>query len=330
MNDEEKKLLLRLRREGVEATVQYLSSRYENYVAKDIDHHERLELVISQRWLSPSGIFYQFAHILHKNDLSDSSYNIRQLLHLLVVNRAYQYPLSPGVIAYMVGEKERYWRHAGMPPIKEMLGAPLEKDESKRPNIRAEHLIIRAEQSLSPAYLQHHLLPYLQSLADMQSTCDVILNREHNVITIKRISQESPVEISFQGVADAVKTVLDVIVPWRRQNAKVLAALKTLELAVEIEKKKEEMRTTASKALAEARKTNAEATKILQDAEKQRLENMKLEADVEVVILDMALKKVNEMNPRLSQDERTAFALRMLPTMKRLATSEIEIERAEE
>lgn len=83
-------------------------------------------------------------------------------------------------------------------------------------------LTITSPLELTPFSLRHEISPFLAALDGLQWE----FNQARGVprqVSITSISQASPVTISLKGLREAVELVLDSVIPWRRENAKLIA-----------------------------------------------------------------------------------------------------------
>jgi hypothetical protein len=326
MTAEEKDLLNRLHL-GDETAIRQFSRLYRNFIRKDVFYHERLGLIHAEQGREViSQVTNEFIELAVGFDLSESDLTIEQFLHLLTVNRVYDRRHGErSSIYHLYRESSPYIGH-DISAMSRLALDFIKGDTIIKANEHRFQLIqADTEHPLTPGYLATHLAPYLNALASIQHTCDDMLGREHREVVIRRITQQSPVSISLQGVADAVNAVLDLVVPWRRENAKKLAALRIKEIEADIKIKEEEAKVRSTKDLVEAKKTEAEIEKLIQEKERQRIENAKLEVEVGASRFDLALRMAAKMNRRLPKEQQIAYALKMLSDLKELTASEIEV-----
>jgi len=93
---------------------------------------------------------------------------------------------------------------------------------------------------ITPSSLRTEIAPMLEALQEIQETADAGTGREYRG-QITSISQSSPVQISLSGLHDAVKLVLELIIPWRREHACRMLRLKEEEAALENEKRRAQL-----------------------------------------------------------------------------------------
>lgn len=188
---------------------------------------------------------------------------------------------------------------------------------------------IKSDYKLTPQYLMDVISPYLEAISDVQNVLnDVKGFREPKYVVVKYLSQLSPIDVSLEGASEAIQSIKEDIIPWRKENAKKLADLKGKEAQAEIRKKEAEaaeIRAGAIKSRAEARKLEAEAMKTRAEAQKLNIENEKLRFDFERSRLQLALDIVSKVKPQISDPERYAYAVRLLPALNTLTTSDLQI-----
>ena len=76
---------------------------------------------------------------------------------------------------------------------------------------------------------------------------------------------------------------------------------------------------------AHAEKERMEAVKQRGEAEKLRLENEKLKIELERAKVLLAIELLNQIAPNLSEEDRIAYIVRMLPHLEVVIFSELEI-----
>jgi hypothetical protein len=137
------------------------------------------------------------------------------------------------------------------------------------------------EMPLSPNYLATTVAPYLRAIEGLAQIISEIKGLESHVVTIRRIAKYSPLSLSLDGASEAVQTVQDAVVPWRRRHAQQMAHLAEQEKVCDIEIKKAEVlarRAQAERDRREGERLAAEAVKQREEAEKLRIESQLLPA----------------------------------------------------
>jgi hypothetical protein len=169
-------------------------------------------------------------------------------------------------------------------------------------------------ETLTVPFLSNQLTPYLQALVDLQEIISTLKREaftEPEIISIVRGSTITDIT----GVGDAVRAVLDIIIPWRREHAKRLAVLEEARREAE----DREIRARAAKTRAEAKKIEAEEEKTRAEAEHLRMETTKMAFDVITMFASGDL-------PPEARDE---IANRLLHPIGLLATSPLELSAGE-
>lgn len=187
-------------------------------------------------------------------------------------------------------------------------------------------------QKLTPIFLSQIVSPYIVAIAGIQKVIDEIHNTYDNAVVVRSITQNSPISVSLDGASEAIKTVQENVVSWRRENAKKLAELSETEKQVNIEVLKAETlekRANAAKNRAEAEKIIAEADKQRQEAEKLKLENEKSRIEIERAKIQLALDILDRIAPDLSSTEKIAYVVKLLPPLDVVALSSIEAQPTE-
>lgn len=187
---------------------------------------------------------------------------------------------------------------------------------------------ILTDQILTPRFLSSSVGPYLNAVADLQYSINLVLRRSRNDVSIKFIKQTSPISISLDGAAEAVQQIKETISPWRRKHAEKMAQLLEQEKRAEIGSRKAEIlekRARAEKDQAEAEKICADAALQREETERMKLENDKLRLDLHRAKIDLALNIVSRIAPDLSESEKISYIVMLLPPLDQLAMNQIEM-----
>ena len=181
---------------------------------------------------------------------------------------------------------------------------------------------------LTPQFLTTRLVPYLIAVNNIQRTVDEVRRKEISEITIRVISQNSPISVSLNGAAEAIELIKESVTPWRRQHAEIMARLAEQEKFTEIENTRAEVlekRSHAAKERAEADKLVAETFKERQKAERIRLENEKLRLELSFSKIQLVLDMLVKIAPNVSEADRIAYAIKLLPPIDTIISSGLEI-----
>jgi hypothetical protein len=194
---------------------------------------------------------------------------------------------------------------------------------------------------LTPQYLMTRVVPYLNAISRIQEVIANAQGRLRKEVLIESITRNPYVEVKFDWGAEAYKALRDEIVPWRRKNLEALGKLredeKRAEIAIERAEMLEEESTVltdqadaenveaeALKLRAEAQKIAVEAAVLRAQAEKRRLDNERLTVQLQAGKIDLALKVLAAMAPNLSETDKIAYAVNLLPPIDVVITSELE------
>jgi hypothetical protein len=170
-------------------------------------------------------------------------------------------------------------------------------------------------------------MPYVSAIAEVQTVCDLVLTGQQSAVVVRSIRQQSPIAVSLDGAGDAIRAVKEDVIPWRRKNAKRLAELEARKAEADIKRNTAEameIRARSSRERAEAQRVKAEIGKLQAETRKLDLENQKLELELNRAKLQLALEIVQKMKPELEESEQLAYAVKLLPQITSLVTSEIE------
>ena len=185
-----------------------------------------------------------------------------------------------------------------------------------------------SRQKLTPLRLLNVIAPYIKAIAETQHIINEIVGRNFSEVNIRAISHNSPVNVGLDGAAAAVRLIVDVVVPWRREHAKRIAQLVEREKQAEIASKKAEItehKARVAKERAETDKISAEAATQWAEEEKLRLENEKLRLELQKAKIELALSLLDRIEPNLPETERLNYLVNLLPTIDVLIFSEVGI-----
>lgn len=190
-----------------------------------------------------------------------------------------------------------------------------------------QRLTVKGNFELTPRFLSTVLAPYLEAVAAVQQVSDAVMRWPPRGVLVKSISHQSPIDVSLSGAADAITALKEDIIPWRKKHAKELAELRATHVRAEIRKKEAEaleIEARSEKETAESEKIRAEAAKVREEARQLQLENETREIELQRAKINLALELVSKMRPDLPPSDKYVYAMRMLPAINTLATSEIE------
>lgn len=174
---------------------------------------------------------------------------------------------------------------------------------------------------LTPDILETQVSPYLSAIAKLQNLVSTVRKHRPYPVTIKAIRQSSPVSVSLSAAADAIQIVRDSLVPWRKRHAEKMAQLLEQEKQADIESKKAEI----LEKRAHAERERVEAKKQREEAERLKLENEKLRLELQRFRVLLAVEILAQAAPNLSEAEKIAYLLKILPPLDVLIFSELEV-----
>ncbi len=199
-------------------------------------------------------------------------------------------------------------------------------------------------QILTPYHLATTVTPYLQALVDLQYIIEEIKMQGHRQIginTISAVKLNAPIGVSLDGARDAIQMVRDFVIPWRREHAAQIASQAQSEKAVGSPPAKDETPKTdeASKSEAERPAVESAHPPTVKDKPPSEVETKAAlvtgtirpvdqntpERRLEQAQINLALKIVLRLNPGLPDEDRVAYATRLLFPLKILTTSTLEL-----
>lgn len=168
---------------------------------------------------------------------------------------------------------------------------------------------------LTGSVLREFVLPFIEALFALQAIQDEISGLPPNLFPrVHMIEQNSPIQINLD-VGNVIDSVDKVITPSRRKHQKIMDAAEIAEqeaqiqlLTAQIIQRKaqaESQNAEREQKLAEAKKLRAEAEALFVSAEKTR-------AEAQQIKIKTALDVIEWMNPNLSDEDRVAYATRIL------------------
>jgi predicted nuclease with TOPRIM domain len=132
---------------------------------------------------------------------------------------------------------------------------------------------------------------------------------------------------SFLDAAESINALKEDVIPWRRKNAQIIAALKQEEIATDIKKKEAEaleITGRASTSFAERERLLAESEKVRAEAEQLRIANERSRFELQKSRLELAVDIVSKISPELSPHEKYAHAISLLPSLTALTESDLD------
>lgn len=178
-------------------------------------------------------------------------------------------------------------------------------------------------------FVGSQVIPYLSSLESIEKTTQRMVGKTSNV-KIHSISHYSPVKVSASGIAQSLKILEEMIIPWKREYAKRIAHLKEDELRLNNEK----ARVEALEIEARTQRENSEAERIFQEARFAKLKVDKFELEVENerfklkeaqarLAMDI-MSNFRENNIEMSEASRMAYIHEIIEPVKFLMESPVE------
>lgn len=181
---------------------------------------------------------------------------------------------------------------------------------------------------LTPNYLADAVCPYLKAIAELQEVIDEVCGNANQLLSIRSISQNSPINVSFDGVSKALQVVTDTVVPWRRKHSETMAQILEQDKLIDIKHKTadiSEKRARAMKERAEADKLAAEAATQREHAERMKIENDKLRLNLQKEKIQMALDFIIQIKPDITETEKITYVVKVLMPIDVLIESDLQI-----
>ena len=152
------------------------------------------------------------------------------------------------------------------------------------------------------------IVPFVNAMSDLQRVIDLTKERPFSVVRIQSIRQNSPVGVALDGVADALRLFIDVLVPWRRDHARQMAKLEEEAERLQIEM------------------TQASVLEKRAVAEKSRQEAKRIEMEINEKRIDLALQVLEKSQVECSDTQRIYYINQLLEPLSVLVQSPISAE----
>lgn len=162
---------------------------------------------------------------------------------------------------------------------------------------------------LTPTMLGTKIMPLLSAVSNLQHMIDDMHRQDHHLVRIRTIMQFTPVTVSIEGVAEAIKEVQELIEPWRKTHAKAMAQLTEQEKLADIETRRAEVLAIRARALVDRRKADEITGKVAlmrEKAERIRLKNEKVKQRLRRDKIELAFEIIDRIAPNLEQIEKVA------------------------
>lgn len=149
--------------------------------------------------------------------------------------------------------------------------------------------------ALTPTYLEDYVVPYLAAIEDLQRIIDKINGKPTTKIEIEFIRKYNPYTVGMVGEGiKVIEFIRELIIPWRRENAKINAQL-------DIEKKESEIK----------------LNKIEEENKKLQLIDLQM---------DLVIKFAEKIAPHLNEKDKMKTMIELLDPIKEIASSPLALE----
>jgi len=181
---------------------------------------------------------------------------------------------------------------------------------------------------LTAQYLEKDVAPFLNAISEIQRLLDELSGRNVKDVSIRVITQNSPIGVSLEGVSETFLAVTDLIIPWKRKHAEKMAEYARRVKQYEIEQKRIELQEAnlqITKSQQDIEKTSVEISKMEAEAEKIRIENEKGKIELERAKIQLALDVLEKIAPNLPEQDKLSALMKLLPLLETVIASDIEI-----
>jgi hypothetical protein len=185
------------------------------------------------------------------------------------------------------------------------------------------------QQNLTPHYVNTTLCPYLNALMEVQTVFDRIRGRESTEVSILSIKYPPNFSMSLRGAAEAIRMVEEVITPHCRGGRAVSSVSDSKEASPTGTSSREKEGDQGAGGGKEKEEEAEGVAKQPVGATKHigMTGNEKPLAMPEHLLRQLAMEAVARINPGLLESERLPFAESLIPPIRILASSTIEISR---
>jgi hypothetical protein len=172
-------------------------------------------------------------------------------------------------------------------------------------------LTVASPLRITAASLRNELAPVLDAIQQIQETADAVVGIAHSG-RVRSISQGSPIDISLSGLRDAVKLILELVIPWRRQHVRRMLELREEEARLENEKRRAQL-------LADRAGADLENAERALSLESKRLQLGKARLE----LAEQCLRVLDPEN-KLPTHERGVHVLKLVRAVDLVIDSELE------
>lgn len=150
------------------------------------------------------------------------------------------------------------------------------------------------------------------------------------------------INVSMDGVKDAVDALKEIVTPWRRKNAERMAKLDSVLRQTEIERANADTLIIAAKIareqaslikdkneaeliLSQAKKTEAEAALLFAQTEKVLAEADKERTAIKHLQIELAMKIIEKYSPNIEPTKKMDYVIKLIPILDHLTSNKIEL-----
>lgn len=176
--------------------------------------------------------------------------------------------------------------------------------------------VSRDDFELNEEYIKTVIHPLINSIIQLQRIIDEILERPTFEINVLSITKNSPVSVSLDGAAEAVQLLQETFVQWRSTHARLKALLEEEEKKADIIQKR-----------IQARKGYIEASIAEEELKRLKLENEKLQFDLQIQMqkarFELAVVMLERIKPDLNDEQKEIYTQRLLILTETFLTSNL-------
>ncbi len=177
-------------------------------------------------------------------------------------------------------------------------------------------LTVTSPLRITASSLRGEIAPVLEALEEIQKTADVASGIDYRG-QVTAISQSSPVKISLEGLHGAVKLVLELVIPWRREHAREMLRLKEEEAELENQNRRTQISRERAQIAGLVLENRQRETQLAQD--RMRLKQARVE------LAQHALKTLDRNGGRL-KSRKDVYLQKLIRAIEALTESDIEFE----
>lgn len=189
----------------------------------------------------------------------------------------------------------------------------------EKPKKIVNKIQIITDVTLTPNYLLSSVSPYIKATVDLQMVLNEMENKEKQDVRILSITQKSPISFSLDGAGEAIRVIMNEIIPWRRKHSDTIERLEEESLRLDSEVNRAE--TLAKRS--EPGNLRNQAYKTVEEARRMQFEyDLLIEGEIKTLAREIVLERLQIK----TQKEISIAIEKILPAIKTLLLTDLDID----